>query len=235
MRRLREPPWGFAEILIVYLGILLMGFVFGMSDEIIRDLFAWLKVPDSILSYFYLGFIMQFAATVFLVLLLTVWLNRAKLSDLGFNRVSLGDFCRYGLLGGLLLITVIFTLSLPLNFFKPDLEPQLYEEMLRMAMGGKDFLFLFIIGAVLAPFAEELFYRGMMYPIFRRQVGPLPAMLIAGTLFGIVHFDPWRVIPLAIGGTLLCYLYEKTNSIYVTTVAHGIWNGLMTLLVFYVF
>ncbi len=229
----REPRWGLAEILIVYIGILLIGFVFGMSGDMVSILLTMLKMPDSMLSYFYFGFVVQFVATVSLVLIMTVWLNRAKLSDIGINNVSISTYLKYGLLGGILLLIVIFSLSLPINYVQPELEPQLYEEMLRSVAGKKDFTLLFVIGAVLAPLSEELFYRGMIYPVFRHKFGPVPAMIMAGTIFGVVHWDLWRAIPLAIGGMILCYIYEKTNSIFVTALAHGSWNGIMSLVVYY--
>ncbi len=234
MREFQKPAWGFAELVIVYIGILLMGFLVGISGGLVEQLFSLLKIPVTELSYFYLGFFVQFIATITLVLLTSIWLNRAKLSDLGINRVSRDEFIKYGLFGGLVLIIIIFLLGLPISYFNPELEPQLYEQMLRMVIGSNDFILLFIIGALLAPLAEELFYRGMVYPVFRHKFGPIPAMIMAGTLFGIVHFDSWRVIPLAVGGIILSYIYEKTNSILVTTMAHGVWNGLMTFLVLYI-
>lgn len=228
-----KSRWGFIEILIVYIGVLLISYIFGMSGEMVSNLFARLGIPDIMLSYFYFGFIVQFVATVSLVLLMTVWINRAKLSDVGINNVSINKYLKYGVLGGLILLVVIFTLSLPINFFQPELEPQLYEEMLRSITKTQDFTFLFIIGAILAPLSEELFYRGMIYPVFRDRFGPIPAMIIAGIIFGLAHYDLWRFVPLAVGGTILCYLYEKTNSIFVTTLAHGIWNGVMSLIVYF--
>ncbi len=234
MKEFQKPAWGFAELVIVYIGILLIGFVVGISGELVERLFNLLKIPLTKLSFFYVGFFIQFIATISLVLLMTIWLNRAKLTDLGLNLVSKDNFIKYGLFGGLVLIIIIFLLGLPISHFNPELEPQLYEQMLRAVISGNDFILLFIIGALLAPLAEELFYRGMVYPVFRHKLGPIPAMIMAGTLFGIVHFDSWRVIPLAVGGIILCYIYEKTNSILVTTMAHGVWNGLMTFLVLYI-
>lgn len=228
-----KPRWGFVEIIIVYIGVMLISYIFGMSGDMVSVLFARLGIPDTMLSYFYFGYIVQFLATVSLVLLMTVWINRVKLSYLGINNVSLNKYFKYGLLGGLLLLVIIFTLSLPISFFQPELEPQLYEEMLRSITKTQDFAFLFIIGAILAPLSEELFYRGMIYPVFRDRLGPIPAMIIAGIIFGLAHYDIWRFVPLAVGGTILCYLYEKTNSIFVTTLAHGVWNGVMSLIVYY--
>ena len=140
---------------------------------------------------------------------------------------------RYGILGGLALLVVIFLLSLPLEILKPDLPPQTYEEMLRLAEGAGQFLLLLFLGVVLAPIAEELFYRGMIYPLARYSLGPVWGAIGAGLVFGLAHWDFWRAIPLAVGGAILCYLYEKSGSIWATATAHSIWNGIMTLLVYF--
>ncbi|HZK43716.1 MAG TPA: type II CAAX endopeptidase family protein [Syntrophomonadaceae bacterium] len=229
----REPRWGFVEIIIVFIGILLISLLFSMSDDLMNTLFSIFKMPDTLLSYFYFGFVVQFTATVSLVLLMTVGIHKAKLSDIGIVNVSIEKYIRYGLLGGAFLFVIIMLASFFINYLSPEVEPQVFEQMLRMITGNKDFVFLFIIGAVLAPLSEELFYRGMIYPVFRQKFGPIPAMIMAGIIFGLVHWDLWRTIPLAIGGMVLCYLYEKTNSIFVTTLAHGVWNGTMSLIVYY--
>jgi membrane protease YdiL (CAAX protease family) len=135
--------------------------------------------------------------------------------------------------GGILLITIVFVLSIPIAYLNPELEPQMYEEILRSLTDKNAIIWLMVIGVVLAPLSEEMFYRGMIYPVFRRYLSPLWAMAVSGTIFGLAHFDLWRSIPLAIGGIGLCYIYEKTGSILVTTVAHGVWNLIMTLMVIY--
>lgn len=229
----REPRWGFTEIVVVYVGIIVIGLIIGMSGDMVKTLFHLLKIPETQQAYFILGFGVQFFSTVGLVLLMTTWLHRAQFSDIGFNQVKLKNYLKYGLGGGLILIIVIFAFTLPLNYLQPELEPQMFEQVLRSIASKKDFIILLIIGAILAPFAEELFYRGMIYPVLRKKLGVIPGMIVAGIIFGVVHWDLWRAIPLSIGGIILSYIYEKTDSIFVTTIAHGLWNGVMSGVVYW--
>lgn len=127
-------------------------------------------------------------------------------------------------------MVIIMGLGLIMNYFNPEIKPQPFEEMLREA-SSISFIFLLVIGAVLAPISEELYYRGMVYPVFRFYMGPLGGAIVAGLIFGLVHWDLWRAIPLAAGGAILCYIYEKSGSILVSAVAHGTWNGIMALIV----
>jgi len=45
-----------------------------------------------------------------------------------------------------------------------------------------------------------------------------------------MHFDFIRFLVLVVGGLLLTLLYEKTSSLWSAIIAHGVWNILMTVL-----
>ncbi len=69
--------------------------------------------------------------------------------------------------------------------------------------------------AVVAPVVEEIFFRGFLYRSFRNRLGILPASLIAGAMFGLVHTNyPLIVRPeLAFFGVVAALLYERTGSL----------------------
>lgn len=228
-----KPSWGWLDVVLVYMGIIVTSMLFGGYGDRLMNYLSGVGIPDTALSYFTVAYTLQFLVTVLLVLLLAGVVHRSDWRELGLAPLSGRGFLRYGIVGGLVLLVVIFLLSLPLEILKPDLPPQTYEEMLRMAEGAGQFLLLLFLGAVLAPLAEELFYRGMIYPLARYSLGPVWGAIGAGLIFGLAHWDFWRAIPLAVGGIILCYLYEKSGSIWATATAHSIWNGIMTLLVYF--
>lgn len=226
-----KPRWGFIEIILVYLVITVIGFLVSFFSHKLDEISSVLGMGEA--GYFLVVFFVQFVAIVLLVWFFAVITTGASWSDLGLKAVSLKNLFKYGVLGGLVLIVTVVGLGFIIKYLQPDIPPQYFEEILRSAQGWKVFLPVFIAGAVLAPFSEELYYRGMIYPVFRQRFGSLGGALLAGLLFGLVHFDLWRTIPLAIGGAGLCYIYEKTDSIWASTLAHGIWNGVMSMVVFY--
>jgi len=228
-----KPRWGFVEIVAVYIGIMASGLLFARYADNIKSWLTTTRIADQTVAFFTVGYLFQFFATILLVLLFTIVLNRARLKDLGVRLVNISDGLRYGLLGGFLLFILIIGLSLIITILQPEVTPQLFEEMLRKSTNFSSFVILLILGSVLAPLSEELYYRGMIYPVFRSYLGPLGGALIAGLLFGLVHWDLWRTIPLAAGGAILCYIYEKSGSILVSALAHGIWNGVMSIIVYY--
>ena len=232
MEQRERPRWGLLEIVAVYIGIIAAGLIFGRYSDGIKVWLAGTGVGDTTLAFFAIAYIFQFVVTILLVLLFTLVLNRARLSDLGVRNVSGKEYIYYGLLGGFLLMIFIISLGLIINLFNPDVKPQLFEDMLRSADNWGSFLILLIMGSVLAPISEELYYRGMIYPVFKSYLGTLGGAILAGLLFGAVHWDLWRAVPLAAGGIILCYIYEKSGSILVSALAHGVWNGIMALVVY---
>lgn len=80
---------------------------------------------------------------------------------------------------------------------------------------------------VIAPFAEELFFRGFIFTSLRRW-GLWPAALVAGTIFGAIHLgsapDVLYLPILGIFGVVLCLLYWKTGSLYPAIALHAINN-----------
>jgi uncharacterized protein len=70
--------------------------------------------------------------------------------------------------------------------------------------------------AVSAPVVEEIFFRGLLYRSLRNRLSIVPAVLIAGALFGFVHITsyPLDTLPVkAAFGVIACLLYERTGSL----------------------
>ncbi len=69
------------------------------------------------------------------------------------------------------------------------------------------------IAAVVTPVIVEVFFRGLLYRCFRNRFAVLPASVMIGVMFGLVHTEyPLGVLPeLAIYGGLACLLYEYTG------------------------
>jgi membrane protease YdiL (CAAX protease family) len=70
--------------------------------------------------------------------------------------------------------------------------------------------------ALSAPVVEEIFFRGLLYRSLRNRLSILPAALVAGALFGLVHITsyPLDTLPVkAAFGVIACLLYERTGSL----------------------
>jgi membrane protease YdiL (CAAX protease family) len=91
----------------------------------------------------------------------------------------------------------------------------------------------FVAGALIvavAPLSEEIFFRGFMFGGLRRRLPMWAAAVIAGAVFGLLHYtgpDSIGVVPqLAVLGVLLAWLYERTGSLWPPIILHVANNGL---------
>ncbi len=92
------------------------------------------------------------------------------------------------------------------------------------------------VGAVLAfvalaPLAEEVFFRGVVFPSLTRRYGhPWFSLLISALLFGITHVEPVAIFYAALLGAGLALLTVRARSIVPALVAHAAHNAVPLLL-----
>ena len=83
---------------------------------------------------------------------------------------------------------------------------------------------------VAAPLGEEIFFRGFMFAGVRRSTGFIVGALVSSVIWGLFHYtgpDSWGVcLQLALFGIALCWLYEKTGSIWPPIAVHAFNNAL---------
>jgi membrane protease YdiL (CAAX protease family) len=97
--------------------------------------------------------------------------------------------------------------------------------------GGAEVL-VFALGAVvLAPFAEEVFFRGILLPASTRVVGERSALALQAIAFGLVHLpgssDAWPLaIALAFVGWCAGFVYLRTGSLAAPMLLHATFNAL---------
>ena len=82
-----------------------------------------------------------------------------------------------------------------------------------------------LLGAVVAPLAEEVFFRGFVYPGLRRQWGVVWGIVISSALFAVVHAIPGVVPAIFAMGLILAALYELTGSLWPSIALHAIINA----------
>ncbi len=83
------------------------------------------------------------------------------------------------------------------------------------------------IGAVIvAPIAEESFFRGLVQTVLgshgRRRWA---AVVVTSILFGFAHASQWQVVPaLALLGLILGVLYERSGMLFTPILLHALFN-----------
>jgi uncharacterized protein len=89
-----------------------------------------------------------------------------------------------------------------------------------------------LIGAVvIAPFCEEIFFRGFLFAGLLRGMTVLWATLISTALFTIVHADLGSAVPLFAIGLMLAVIRWRTGSIWPGMALHMLNNAIASVLV----
>jgi uncharacterized protein len=86
-----------------------------------------------------------------------------------------------------------------------------------------------LLVTVLAPIAEEFFFRGYFFTALRSWRGVWPAAIITGLVFGGIHAGSapaGYLVPLAGFGFVLCIVYWRTGSLYPCMSLHALNNSL---------
>jgi membrane protease YdiL (CAAX protease family) len=89
-------------------------------------------------------------------------------------------------------------------------------------------LTLFLI-LVVAPLAEEMFFRGFLFHGLWARIGFWPAALASGLLFALIHVSSSEyiglIIPFTIIGTLFAWLVARTGSLWNAVAVHFLFNA----------
>ena len=91
---------------------------------------------------------------------------------------------------------------------------------------------LALFAVVLVPVVEELIFRGCLYRFLKSQSSILPAQIISGAIFSLIHANLFSFLPLVIVGILLARVYEKSGSILTPICFHALFNGFNLIMIF---
>lgn len=85
-----------------------------------------------------------------------------------------------------------------------------------------------IATVIVAPLAEEIFFRGFVFAGLLRPFGPVGAMLASGVVFGAFHITSadtvGLIVPFSAIGVLLAWVYHRTRSLWPSIGTHVLFN-----------
>jgi uncharacterized protein len=154
-------------------------------------------------------------------------------ADFGFRRISpaLGIGAMLAAAVGYYVVTAVYASLVKLHG-SDKLPSELGVNKSTAALVGAA-----VFVCVIAPMAEELFFRGFIFgalrrwriPIGGREAGTWLAAIVTGIFFGLVHAGSAAaqyLIPLAFLGFVLCLVRWRTRSLYPCMALHSINNCL---------
>jgi len=99
----------------------------------------------------------------------------------------------------------------------------------------RDAYLLSILAVSIGPLMEELFFRGFMYPVVARRIGPVWGILLTALPFGLIHLPQYGW---ALGAALVIFLVgvvcgvvrAVTKSVGASFLVHVGYNGMQMLI-----
>jgi CAAX protease family protein len=159
--------------------------------------------------------------------------GRPRPADFGFRWTGLGTAIAGVVLGGVgyYVVTLVYS-----QLFKLHGKDKLPSE-LGVNKSTAALIAAAVFVCVIAPIAEEFFFRGFLFGALRRmrinvadrELGTWIAAVITGILFGLAHTgsaSPQYLVPLAFLGFVLCLIRWRTASLYPCMALHSINNSL---------
>lgn len=107
-----------------------------------------------------------------------------------------------------------------------------YENTSNNLLQGNIIYRLAAIG-ILAPIAEEIIYRGLVYNRTEKEFGSITAIIVSSAAFGIFHFNLLQGIYAFLMGIAFAWFYEKSGSLTVSICMHMVINIVAVLLDYY--
>lgn len=83
---------------------------------------------------------------------------------------------------------------------------------------------------IVAPLAEELFFRGLLFRSLDGRWGTWGAMVASGLAFGAFHVSLSVLLPFTVIGMLFAWAFKASGSLWVTILAHFIFNSVALIL-----
>jgi len=220
-----RTPWGYADMAMaigtVIGGTFLVGAPFATVAVVIAggaDL-----GDDETATAVLLG--ASLLAEVFLLLavaLFTVGKYRVSWAALGFRLPRRGSWwLPLALLGGALAVVWLYFAVLAALGAEPggNIPEEAFDSVPLVVLVG-------VLSVGLAPFMEEMFFRGFLFGGLRGRWGVFWAALGTGFLFGLAHVDPTVYIPFTAVGMLFAWGYVYSGSLLASMIAHLLFNGL---------
>jgi len=153
--------------------------------------------------------------------LLAIGLTMAPLGRQALPALALGRMAWRSILVGTIGALVV---SFAVTRF--GVEPQGVKEALDVARGPGFFLESLVVMAILAPLAEELVFRGLLYGWLAGRWGGSVAWLVSSLAFAAAHVEPAHAILVLPLGLWFGWLRRRFDSLWPSLVAHTANNGL---------
>jgi membrane protease YdiL (CAAX protease family) len=230
-----SPVWSGWDILLLFFftgfSALLMGSLSGAISHLLQIKFPTLQLlrhpaSEGLFLLLFQG-VLDLLILMFIYLTITLKYNSPFLPSIKWVQRGNTHIWAYPPLGVLLALTVLSASALWPSSSKPPIE-----ELLKYRTTA---LMFAALGVFVAPFVEEVIFRGFIYPVVERRCGKLSAVIVTAMLFTTVHlgqlWGSWvGIILILLVGFTLSTVRSATDSLIPSFAIHLSYNATICLL-----
>ena len=171
-----------------------------------------------------------------------IYQSPIRLADtFGFNRNNTGRCLLLGLVTGLGLVLISMVLALLtsqlIHALGDQVEPQKLVTLIAEESAKKEniptLIFFVVMAVVVAPIAEEILFRGILYPAIKQIGYPRLAAIGTALLFALFHVNLLTFASLTVVALGLIALYEFTDNLLAPITAHAVFNASNLIMLFW--
>lgn len=213
-----HPFWGWTDLALILGAILPIGLASIFVTRLIANLGAPLSLAATAILIQFLAYGLLF---VVIYLIFRLRYSRPLWRSLGFTGTPALTL-RYLLLGPVVALAIG---ALGVLLKTPDINVPLME----MLNTPEAIALVGLFAVTLGPVCEELLFRGLLYPLLAKPLGPIAAILIAAAPFALLHGPQygwsWRhVVLIGLAGSAFGWVRYKTGSTLAASALHSTYN-----------
>ncbi len=230
-RSVPDKNWSSRDVALLLLGIFLCVIFSSLLLYALMPVIAE-RFPDqnNLIIIVFNTFSFQGVAAVLILL----FLHNQKMTwkkAFGFCRNSFVTHGLHGILWGLAAFPVSLVLLEALEFLLDlvGLAPETQTVVKMLQDGGAQaigqVIAIGVLSIIVAPFVEEMLFRGVLYIHIRDMGFPTLAVGVSALIFSVVHGNMLVFIPLVLFAIFLTFLYERYADLTVCIFAHSAFNS----------
>ncbi|MED6314723.1 MAG: CPBP family intramembrane glutamic endopeptidase [Verrucomicrobiota bacterium] len=158
----------------------------------------------------------------------------------GFARGNTVRCLLLGLGTGLMLVIIAMMLAWCTNellkAFGDEAEPQKLVTLIAEEAAKSDrtasLIFFVVMAVAVAPIAEEILFRGILYPVIKQIGHPSLAAIGTAILFALFHVNLLTFASLTVVALGLIAVYELTDNLLAPITAHAVFNASNLIMLF---
>lgn len=224
-----DKTWKLEAVLLLGAGMLFSLSLGGLLTFAANKLWAGLNPADARFVQFLIGTAsLQGAALVLLHFFLryhhVMWREFLGLHCAGLGRIVARALVAVALATPLVLILADWC-AWVITRFQDEIELQSAVKVMEIAISPARRVLFTLASVVLAPMAEEMLFRGVLYTAIKQEGYPRLALFVSSVLFSAIHMNLLAFVPFVVLALVLTLLYERTGSLLAPIVAHAGFNA----------